>query len=228
MAALVGAVVLTGTGAAGGTVLLAFFVPASAVSRWTEPRGPAWVDARGNRRDAVQVAANGGMALLGGLAGLGQGDVGLAIVAGAFAVAAADTWATAFGMLSRRDPRLITTGRAVPKGSSGGVSLTGSLGALAGATLVAATAAAVSRSPRLGAIALLVGFAGMMVDSLLGATLQGRYRCPVCDLPSERTTHRCGAATEWRGGLTWIGNDMVNAVATTFGGLAAAAAWLWR
>lgn len=227
LAAAVGTAVLAGTGFSGGLVLAAFFVPASWISRWSERHVPSWVDARGNQRDAVQVAANGMAASLGGVLALREPVLGLWIVSGAFAVAAADTWATAIGMWSRRDPRLITTARPVAKGTSGAVSLTGTLGSLAGAGLVAAMAAVVSSSLRLGIWTLAVGLAGMVVDSVLGATLQGKYRCPVCETPSERTRHRCGAATQRTGGLRWLTNDSVNALATAAGAVAGAAGWCW-
>jgi uncharacterized membrane protein len=68
------------------------------------------------------------------------------------------------------------------------------------------------------------GFAGAVADSLLGAALQARYRCPACDAPTERRRHRCGAATARVGGVTWIDNDVVNFFASCAGALAAAAA----
>ena len=57
---------------------------------------------------------------------------------GAFAAAAADTWATEIGTRFGGTPRLVTTGRKVPRGTSGGVSGAGLLGALAGALAVGA------------------------------------------------------------------------------------------
>src|SRR5438093_5230732 len=47
--------------------------------------------------------------------------------AGALAAAAADTWATEIGAFSPFAPRLITSGRQVPRGTSGGITVLGSL-----------------------------------------------------------------------------------------------------
>jgi len=227
-AAAVGTAVLWGTGWAGGAALLSFFLSSSLVSRITEHATPSWVDARGNRRDSVQVLANGGIALLGGLWARHDPSGGLAVVTGSLAAAAADTWATSLGSLSRKPPRLIHTGRPVSHGTSGGVSLLGTLGGLAGAVLVAGSTGWVARSVDLIWLATGVGFAGMMADSLLGATLQGRFRCAHCAQPSERHRHRCGARTERVGGVPWIGNDAVNLIATALAGLAGwlGASWL--
>jgi uncharacterized membrane protein len=68
----------------------------------------------------------------------------------------------------------------------------------------------------------------MLGDSLLGATLQGRFTCPACDLPSERRVHRCGAATRLTGGWRALDNDGVNLLATTIAGLWGLAWWALR
>jgi uncharacterized membrane protein len=72
---------------------------------------------------------------------------------------------------------------------------------------------------------MLVGFAGMLMDSLLGGTLQGRFYCVHCGQDSEWKRHRCGCKTEFRGGLAWLNNDAVNGLATTLAALLAWALW---
>jgi uncharacterized protein (TIGR00297 family) len=224
-AGVVGSGILWGAGAAGGLILAAFFVPGSLVSRLTERRTPSWVDAKGNQRDAVQVLANGGVALLGGLVAHAAAADGVRLLSGALAAAAADTWATSIGTLSRREPVVIISGRRVPTGTSGAVSIVGTVGALVGAGLVAATAGLAVSQPGLAWTALVTGVLGMVADSVLGATVQGRYRCPDCGVGSERRRHRCGTATIRVGGSQWVDNDLVNALATGFAGVVA---WLWR
>lgn len=222
---LVGLPVLAGTGWPGGAALAAFFLSSSAVSRLAEPRLVATLDTKGSRRDPWQVAANGGMAAAGGLVGavLSPG-AGLWMVTAALAAAASDTWATSVGAWSPREPMDLLSRRRVPRGTSGGVSLTGTIGGLAGAAAVSIAPVLQTGSPALFLPAFLLGTAGMVADSLLGATVQGRFRCPACRQASERRRHRCGTATQHTGGWRWIGNDGVNAIATSLAGMAGA---LW-
>ncbi|HEY2594128.1 MAG TPA: DUF92 domain-containing protein [Chloroflexota bacterium] len=213
-AAVVGSATFTLGGLPAAGALLAFFGTSSGLSRVGESRKLVLplAQAKGSRRDAWQVLANGGVATLCVVAGRPRG------LLGALAAAAADTWATELGLLSKASPRLITTLRRVPAGTSGGVTLHG-LGASVGGALVVGVAYAAlgggwSSLPR----ALGGGLGGALVDSLLGATLQAAYWCPRCDLPTEDALHkRCGAPTELRAGLIWMTNDTVNGLATLAG-----------
>lgn len=226
-ATAVGGVVLWGAGWPGAAVLGAFFLPSTLVGR-LGGRRPDSSDARGERRDAVQVLANGAVAALGGLAARYWPDGGFWMLTCALACASADTWATSIGRFSAQPPRLLGRGIPVARGSSGAVSGVGTLGGLAGGAIVAGTAALAGGGVRLGALAWVIGVAGMLLDSLLGATLQARFHCAACDAASERRIHRCGAPTELVGGWRWLGNDAVNAVSTLAAGLAGGLAWALR
>ncbi len=226
---LVGFLVLAGAGWAGGLALGVFFVSSTMVSRRAEAHEPAWLDAPGNRRNPWQVAANGGVAAAGGLLGLlGRSELGLVVVACSLAAAGADTWATSWGMSAPGDPIDVWRGTRVPKGTSGAVSLRGTLGGVSGSALVAAAPLLAGAPPSLFAVAVAAGVAGMLVDSLLGATLQGGFHCPECELPSERPVHRCGVRTRLVRGWAPLGNDTVNLLATALAGLSGAAWWAWR
>jgi len=224
-ATTVGTAILVTTGWPGGGVLLAFFVPSSAVGRIGLGR-PTASDARGERRDPVQVAANGGAAAVGGFAEWLAPGLGFWMMTASLAAAAADTWATSIGRVSPWQPRDLVAGRRVLQGTSGAVSLVGSLGGAAGAAVVAGAAALGGGSLTLFAAATAIGVGGMLADSLLGATLQARFVCPACEEASERQVHRCGSRTVRNGGWGWLDNDGVNALATIAAALAGGVAWL--
>ncbi len=223
----VGTLILVGTGWPGGATLAAFFVSSSAVSRLAAPRQGAVVDAKGNCRDHWQVLANGGAAMLGSLVGLRNAGLGLWIVTSSLAAAAADTWATSLGAWSRSLPRHLLTWRSVPAGTSGGMTLTGTIGALVGAGLVAAAGSGAGRMPSLLPVASLIGFGGMVLDSALGATAQAGFRCPRCEVASEWAVHRCGTPTVRLRGWAWLNNDGVNGLATAAAAVAGWVAWAW-
>jgi uncharacterized protein (TIGR00297 family) len=228
-ATVVGTLVLAGTGWAGGAVLAAFFVSSSAVGRVAAGRVAPDPDAKGERRDAGQVVANGGAAALAAaFAPWLPPSLGFWIVTASLAAAAADTWATSLGRLSRRPPRRLLLGAVVEPGANGGMTALGTASAAVGALVVAATGAAAARSPALAAAGTLVGFAGRAIDSLLGAVWQGRFRCPACAAETEWRRHRCGTRTVPTGGLAWLDNDGVNLAATSLAAGLGAVAWrLW-
>lgn len=222
-----GAVAATGIGTAilwragwpGLAALGAFFVGASLISRLAPDHAQRTLDAKGNTRDPAQVLANGGAAAVGALL---FPAASLWIVTAALAAAAADTWATSTGAWSRAQPRHILSGARVAPGTSGGITLLGTLGGVVGSLTVAVSAGLIAGTPALIASCSVIGVVGMLADSLLGATVQARFHCPTCGAPTERARHRCGTVTERKGGVAWISNDVVNAIATT---LAAVLGW---
>jgi uncharacterized protein (TIGR00297 family) len=232
-AVLTGTTIFAGGGREPASLLITFFVGSSALSHWRKGRKAeaAVVEAeKGARRDLAQTLANGGVAALLVLVGRAlPSSPWFPALVGALATANADTWATEIGLLHRRAPRLITTGRAVPPGTSGGISPLGTGAAAAGAALIGAVAALGQwatgvRAGRLLPLGLVAGLGGAFADSLLGATVQARYRCPRCVVATERTIHRCGTPTVLVGGFRAIDNDAVNAIASSCG---AAIGWAW-
>ena len=202
----VGAALTAGLGWRGLILLLAFFVSGSVLTQLA--------GGEGGQRNLRQVIANGGVAAVAAL--WGQWTV----AAGALAAAAADTWATEIGAFSPTPPRLLTTGRRVPKGTSGGISLLGTLGGFAGAGAIAGVARLFQPrgiAPRSAAWIVAAGIIGMLIDSLLGATLQGVYECPQCAARSERRDTVCHEPVRLIRGWRWLDNDAVNLAATLTG-----------
>jgi uncharacterized protein (TIGR00297 family) len=192
-----------------------------------EKRAAAEKFDKGHRRDIGQVLANGGAgALIAVLSAIWPSPGWFPLFLGVMATVNADTWATELGTLSRRPPRLITTGRVVEVGTSGGVSPLGTAVSFAGGLLIGLAAGL--GDDRLTAVntALIGGLAGLVgsaADSLLGATVQQIYYCDVCGKDTERRLHRCGNPTRPLRGWSWLNNDLVNLFSSLGGGLAALA-----
>ena len=95
--------------------------------------------------------------------------------AGSLAAAMGDTLSSEIGGLYD-GPRLITSLRPVPPGTDGAVTWQGQLAGLVGAGVVGAIAVVLFPfEPFGGALVVAGGVAGMTVDSLLGATVEGEY-----------------------------------------------------
>jgi len=231
-AALTGGLIFGLGGVPWAALLLAFFVSSSALSRLFARRKAALDEKfqKGSRRDWGQVLANGGLGALLALAQAFLPDQAWPWVAfaGAMAAVNADTWATELGVLSRAAPRLITTGKVVERGTSGGITAPGTLAALGGAGLIALLAALAGPGAKAALLpaAALGGLAGSLFDSLLGATVQAIYYCPACRKETERhPRHLCGSKTSLVRGLPWLNNDLVNFACSLAGALAALGVW---
>ena len=219
-------------------LLLLFFVSSSLLSRLFKQRKIAVSEkfSKGSQRDWGQVFANGGLGALLVIAHVlypAQTWPWIAF-AGAMAAVNADTWATELGVLSPSPPRLITSGKIVEQGTSGGISLLGTSATLLGSLLIALGAALFDPllQPATGFgilifAATLGGVAGSLFDSLLGATSQAIYFCSHCQKETERyPLHVCGTKTSLVRGWGWLNNDLVNFACSLVGALVAVGVWL--
>jgi uncharacterized protein (TIGR00297 family) len=216
---VVGTSIVAGASWRGAVVLGAFFAPSSALSRIARPNS---YGSKGGRRDAAQVLANGAVAAAGALLSPRLGPSrARAVLAGALAAAAADTWATEIGSRSRATPRMLTSWAKAPRGVSGAVTPLGLAASVGGALSVGCAALLVERSPidrgrRLARIAA-AGMMGALADSVLGATHQERRWCARCAMPTEAVQHDCGTLTTVVGGVPGVTNDVVNLLCTFTG-----------
>jgi uncharacterized protein (TIGR00297 family) len=223
-----------------GVVLIAFFVLSTALSRYrrADKRELGEKFAKGARRDMGQVLANGGLgALIALLHFFHPISPLLAAFLGGMATVNADTWGTEVGVLSRDLPRLITTGRRVPAGTSGGITLLGTTASTLGALVIGAVAYILlsieallsgGNALRLSWVipaTLFSGLVGSLFDSLLGATVQGIFYCARCQVETEKQLHGCGLRTGHVRGWPWLNNDMVNFLSSLGGALVAIALW---
>ncbi len=215
-------------------ILLAFFISSSALTRLFGKKKASLNEKfdKGGQRDIGQVFANGGIASI--FAGLHFFFPNASWTWMAFAVSMAavnaDTWATELGVLNPSMPRLITTGKPVERGTSGGISVYGTLAATGGAAFIAFFAALLGNSAvpaeflpapiLLFLFATLGGLLGSLFDSFLGATVQAIYRCPQCDKETEKhPLHSCGTSTTQIRGWKWLNNDLVNLSCAIVGAL---------
>lgn len=240
-AVLVGTLTFGFGGWAWGLTLVTFFVTSSLLSHYKETlkeQRAAEKFAKGGRRDLAQALANGGLAALCAVAYAlsGRHPALLAAFAGLLATVTADTWATELGVLSPSAPRLITSGRPVEPGTSGGISLAGTAAAAAGALLIGLilTLLLLAEGQIFGGAptaqwwivptALIGGIGGALIDSLLGATIQAIYRYPD-GRETERRFGRDGQPNTFVRGLPWLGNDLVNLISSVAGAAIAVLAW---
>ena len=226
-ATIVGTIVFGLGGLPWAILLMIFFITSSGLSRIFKRRKHGLNEkfSKGSERDAGQVFGNGGLATLFVLVhalypGSAVGWVGFAA---SLAAVNADTWATELGVLNPSAPRLITDLRQrVEKGTSGGISLLGTLASLLGAAIIAVPAALFTGNWILIPWITVAGLAGSLFDSLLGATVQAMYFCPADQKETEKhPLHTCGTPTVHIRGWEWLDNDWVNFACGVFGAFVA-------
>ncbi|KAI9220256.1 integral membrane protein DUF92-domain-containing protein [Blastocladiella britannica] len=215
-----------------GVVLVAFYQSGSMITKWGKAEKKQIEDDyhEEGRRNAWQVLCNGGLGTVLAAAhatwafGNGSNDAVLsAAYLGFYACCAGDTFASEIGtaFASRSGwPYLITSGKRIPPGTNGGLTVIGTLASAAGGALVAVAAIATralaeSESTSWfrdqSALSLVVvgagcGFLGSMIDSLLGATVQATYQ----DTERGCIVKRPGPGTRLVSGRALLNNDAVN------------------
>lgn len=164
-------------------ILIAFFGIGglSAKYRYDEKSERGVAEDNDGARGSGNVLGNAAVALvavIGFAASAGVGVDGALFrfaFTGSLAAAMSDTLSSEIGVLFDR-PRLITTLERVDPGTDGGITWQGYVVGVVGASLVAGVAVATFAFDAPGLAALTVvcgGVAGMTVDSVLGATLEG-------------------------------------------------------
>lgn len=128
-----------------------------------------------------------------------------------------DSVASDVGRLAKKPPIDILRFRRVKAGVSGGVSLLGTCAAVVCAAVGAALPFIFFEfDVRAYFVMFGVAVLGMVIDSVLGSSIQALYKCPECGKTTEKSEH-CGSNAELVKGLRIVNNSMVNllsAVAT--------------
>ncbi len=164
-------------------ILVVFLFIGSMATKWRfeEKRALSIQESNEGARGWRNVMANGAAAsLVAVLAWFGEGDWYFLAVACSVSVALSDTLASEIGSLDPRTRSIITL-EAVPPGTNGGMSPTGTAAALLGALLIATVAvllAPVYGEPMSVAsifvVVAIVGWLGCQVDSILGELLENK------------------------------------------------------
>ena len=173
-----------------------------------ESRGRSW----------KQVVANGFVATILILAAsiwTAHHNTLLIIAVASIAAAAADSWSTEIGTRYGGDARDILSGKKVSAGVSGGVSLLGLVASVCGGLFVAASSIYLPEAShvRMLLTITLSAILGAVCDSILGSSVQAKYRCDVCGELTESANH-CGGHALLVKGKELVDNNVVNFAAT--------------
>ncbi|WP_207695639.1 hypothetical protein DOK67_0001670 [Enterococcus sp. DIV0212c] len=173
---------------------------------------------KGHTRDAWQVLANSLPAVI-SLVLFYYTDHQLFLIGyvSGIAGATADTWGSEIGILSKQVPRSITSFKPIEPGLSGGVSVLGSVASLCGSLLISIVFwliygwyhVTLLPTNFIIMVPFICGVINSLVDSLLGATLQVKYRCTICGKITEKKYHHL-QYTKQINGIFWLTNDWVN------------------
>ncbi|KAL8514688.1 hypothetical protein ACS0TY_013687 [Phlomoides rotata] len=220
-----------------GAVLLVFFFTSSMFTKFGEDKKKR-VEAdfkEGGQRNWIQVLFNSGIATI--LVLIAWKQVGtqdfclnskesslmtslVGGIIGHYCCSNGDTWSSELGVLSKEQPRLITTLKPVRRGTNGGVTMAGLLAAAAGGSVLGLTFVIFGfisttctfdialKQLLIIPVSALAGLCGSVIDSLLGATLQYSGFCSV----RNKVVGKPGPTVKKISGLSLLDNDAVNLV----------------
>ncbi|HYM19782.1 MAG TPA: DUF92 domain-containing protein [Candidatus Kapabacteria bacterium] len=227
-ATLVGGCIYLGGEVSGAIILVAFFISGSMLSRINHPPAPSFEMKVSHARDYKQVLANGivpAVAMLVMYIKPSTREEMTLLFLGSLATATADTWATEIGTRFSTRVYDIISFKQMQPGLSGGITMIGTIASALGAFAIAALslihpqeAAGLCHlefTPVL-LVVTVAGFSGALIDSVIGAKLQAKYKLPDGHIIEDK--HSGAALTS---GTPLIGNNATNLMATFLGGLVA-------
>ena len=176
--AAVGTIIYVGGGAGAWVLLFVTFMAASITSRMGLKRKVVLgiAEERGGRRGAGNAIANCGVAAIAAIVALTTPYTSQALVAlvAALTAGGSDTVASEIGKAWGRSTFLVTTLSRVRPGTPGAMSLEGTAAGILAALALAAVGVAFDLVPGSATLAIVVAAtAGALIESALGATLEG-------------------------------------------------------
>lgn len=201
------------------TVMIFFFISSSLLSKFKNKEKEIClkINDKGGNRDYTQVIANGLPSFV--FAWLYFFTKSPAFILGfgtSLAAANADTWASELGVLSKKKPVSIVTGKVLTSGMSGGITAFGTAASFLGGLLISTTFVVGYniKYPNNGQatlfflFCLLGGFLGSIIDSILGATIQGIFWNESTGMLSEN--RYSSDENKLIKGCKYINNNLVN------------------
>lgn len=214
-AMIVGSAIFIGFSWKGLLLLGCFFVTSSMWGKIKSKQKDSLHDMlkKQDQRDIIQVFANGGIpAFIAIISLFDHSNLIEYTVLFSISLAAAnsDTWASEIGTLSKSNPRMLLTLRRVERGTSGAVSMLGTFAALAGACLIAIVSVFLFDLSLMNLVVISIfGFLGNIFDTILGQTVQVKYKCRVCHKVTEKKIH-CQLQGLKTNLISFLDNDAVN------------------
>ena len=161
-------------------------------------------EARGGRRGPENVwgsAATGAFIAILIALGLGDGDYLVLAFSSSFAAKLADTFGSEIGKRWGQKTYLITSFRSVPQGTEGAISFEGTIASVLGSFVMGLVMYFLAFVSSINGLTIVVfsGLIATLLESVLGATLQGR--------------------------INWLSNEVINFLQTTFAALFAVLLW---
>lgn len=201
-------------------LMVVFFISSSIFSKLGKKRKKSLdnIHEKGDKRDYIQVFANGGIALFCLFLFKVTDDSKFFIAAAvSFAASNSDTWASELGVLGKGKTISLIRGKVIERGISGGVSLFGTIAALLGSLLIASIFTITSiynigysgNTMNIFFTIALCGFLGSIIDSIIGDTIQGQYKDNINGIITEKKYSDKGK-NELIKGYSIINNDIVN------------------
>jgi len=176
--AVIGSTIFAAAGAGAWGLLMLTFIAASLASRLGLERKTMLgiAEERGGRRGAGNAVANCGVATIAAIAAATSphAPAALLVLVAALAAGGSDTVASEVGKAWGRSTFLVTTLGRVKPGTPGGMSVEGTAAGIVAAFALAAAGVGLGLIPGSAVAAVVIGAtAGALVESVLGATLEG-------------------------------------------------------
>jgi uncharacterized protein (TIGR00297 family) len=213
-------------------IMISFFISSTLLTKYKAAKkiNIEKMHEKTGKRDYTQVLANSLPAIIYALFFYyTRMNVFLLGFATTFSATNSDTWASELGVLSKTNPSCILTGKKVQKGMSGGITSFGIFASFLGSLFLSFVFMIgyifefqdninIKDLVILSILTLIGGFLGSIIDSILGASIQGIYKHVETDEITEKRFHQEKENKLIRG-FKFINNNIVNLLSSLLASL---------